>query len=115
MTDQNPTRTDNELSFLETPNGPKLHVKDVLFIVLRNLHWLVICGLLGAGIAGYIVRHQNRIYESNARVLIKSSSTGSDSAENTVTKNTQNKKNNSSGKKNKGGNGSKNDYMGKKK
>ena len=66
----------NDTSFLDDRKGPKLHVKDVLFIILRNLHWLVICGVLGAGIAGYTVRHQNRVYESTARMLIKGSSTG---------------------------------------
>jgi uncharacterized protein involved in exopolysaccharide biosynthesis len=74
----------NDASFLDEKSGPKLHVKDVLIIVLRNLHWLLICGVLGAGIAGYQVRHQNRVYESNARLLIKGSSTGSGSAENSI-------------------------------
>ena len=66
-----------DTSFLDEKSGPKLHVKDVLFIILRNLHWLVLCGAVGAFIAGYWVRHQNRVYESSARVLIKGSSTGS--------------------------------------
>ena len=74
----------NDASFLDEKSGPKLHVKDVLIIVLRNLHWLLICGVLGAGIAGYQVRHQNRVYESNARLLIKGSSTGSGSTENSI-------------------------------
>ena len=75
MADENKNR---ELSFLDEKKGPKVHVKDVLFIVLRNLHWLIICGVLGAAIAGYTVRHQNRVYSSNARVLIKGISTGGD-------------------------------------
>ena len=49
MADENKNR---ELSFLDEKKGPKVHVKDVLFIVLRNLHWLIICGVLGAAIAG---------------------------------------------------------------
>ena len=69
--------TSTDLSFLEEKKGPKLHVKDVLFIVLRNLHWLLLCGAVGALVAGYSVRHQNRVYESNAQLLIKGSTTGS--------------------------------------
>ena len=74
----------NDTSFLEEKSGPKLHIKDILFIVLRNLHWLILCGALGALIAGYYVRHQNRVYESNARLLIKGSSTGSGNSDNTL-------------------------------
>ena len=66
----------NETSFLDEKTGPKLHVKDVLFTILRNAHWLLLCGVIGAVVAGYWVRHQNRVYESYARVLIKGSSTG---------------------------------------
>ena len=69
----------NDTSFLDEKSASKLHVKDVLFIVLRNLHWLLICGVLGAAIAGYSVRHQNRVYESNARVLIKGTSSSGNS------------------------------------
>ncbi len=69
----------NELSFLDEKKKSNIHVKDILFTVLRNLHWLLICGALGAFIAGYYVRHQDRVYESYARVLIKGSSTGSSS------------------------------------
>ena len=72
----------SDTSFLSESKGSKLHIKDILFIVLRNLHWLVICGAIGAFISGYSVRHQNRVYFSNARVLIKGSSTGS--SENTM-------------------------------
>ena len=73
----------NDTSFLEQKSGPKLHVKDVLFILLRNIHWLIICGVLGAAIAGYTVRHQNRVYASSARVLIKGTSTNNN-AESTM-------------------------------
>ena len=66
-----------DTSFLDEKPSRKIHVKDVLFIVLRNLHWLIICAAAGAVIAGYTVHHQNRVYQSNARMLIKGSSTGS--------------------------------------
>ena len=65
-----------DTSFLEEKGTQKIHIKDVLFIVLRNLHWLVICGAVGAFGAYFYVHHQNRVYESNAKVLIKGSSTG---------------------------------------
>ena len=71
-----------DTSFLEEKSTQKIHIKDVLFIVLRNLHWLVLCGAIGAFVAFFNVHHQNRVYESNARMLIKGSSTGS--SENTV-------------------------------
>lgn len=71
-----------DTSFLEDKKTQKIHIKDILFTILRNIHWLVLCGALGALIAGYYVRHQNRVYESTARLLIKGSSTNS--GENTV-------------------------------
>ena len=70
------TQKNSDTSFLDEKKGPKLHIKDILFIILRNIHWLVLCGAAGALIAGYSVRHQNRVYESNAQLLIKGSTTG---------------------------------------
>ncbi len=72
----------SDTSFLDEKGTKKIHIKDVLFIVLRNLHWLLLCGAVGAFGAYYYVHHQNRVYESNARVLIKGSSTGNN--ENTI-------------------------------
>ena len=69
-------KDNKDTAFLDEKRGPKIHVKDVLFIVLRNLHWLVLCAAIGAFAAGYWVRHQNHVYQSSARVLIKGSSTG---------------------------------------
>ena len=66
-----------DTSFLEEKSTKKIHIKDVLFIILRNLHWLVLCGTIGAFGAYFYAHHQNRVYESNARILIKGSSTGS--------------------------------------
>ena len=70
------TQKNNDAAFLDDKKGPKLHIKDVLFIIVRNIHWLVLCAAAGALIAGYNVRHQNRVYESNAQLLIKGSTTG---------------------------------------
>ena len=71
------TKTDT--SFLEEKKTQKIHVKDILFTLLRNAHWLILCGAVGAIIAGYNVRHQDRVYASSARLLIKGSSTNSES------------------------------------
>lgn len=69
-------KENNNMAFLDEKKGPKIHVKDVIFIILRNLHWLMLCAAIGAFIAVYSVRHQNHVYQSSARVLIKGSSTG---------------------------------------
>ena len=73
-----------ETSFLEEKKTQKIHVKDILFTILRNLHWLVICGAVGAAIAGYQVRGQNKVYSSSARILIVKTSTSSSSEEQTL-------------------------------
>ena len=71
--------TKNDTSFLDEKKTQKIHIKDILFTLLRNAHWLILCGIVGAVIAGYHVRHQDRVYASNARLLIKGSSTNSES------------------------------------
>lgn len=68
----------NDTSFLEEKKTQKIHIKDILFTILRNAHWLILCGAVGAIIAGYSVRHQDRVYASNARLLIKGTSTNSE-------------------------------------
>ena len=79
MAEENNIHT--EASFLEDKKpAMKIHVKDILFIILRNLHWLVICGAIGAAIAGFHVRQQNRVYTSNARLLIRKATATSDDA-----------------------------------
>ena len=65
-----------DTSFLDEKGGTKIHIKDVLFIVLRNLHWLILFAVAGALVAYFNVHQQNRVYQSTARVLIKGSSTG---------------------------------------
>ena len=62
---------DSNTSFLSEGKKQEIHIKDILFTLLRNIPWLLICGAVGTFIAGYYVRHQDRIYESSARVLIK--------------------------------------------
>ena len=74
-----------DTSFLEEKKTTqKIHVKDILFTILRNLHWLVLCGAVGAAIAGFQVRQQNRIYRSSARILIVKTTTSTNSDEQTL-------------------------------
>ena len=71
--------TKSDTTFLDEKRTQKIHIKDILFTLMRNAHWLILCGVLGAVIAGYYVRHQNRVYASHARILIKGSSTNNES------------------------------------
>ena len=73
---QNSEQTD--LSFLEESKGPKLHIKDILFTILRNLHWLILCGAIGATIAFFYVHRQNRIYESSAKIVLRGNTNNGD-------------------------------------
>ena len=72
--------TDAEMSFLEEDSGSNFNIKDILFIILRNLHWFILCGLLGAGYAYWKVNGEERTYSTSASVLIKTgASTGTES------------------------------------
>ena len=64
--------TENDLSFLEKKDANALSGKDIFFTILRNLHWLIICALIGGAIAYYISDRADRIYESHAKILINS-------------------------------------------
>ena len=75
---------DNNISFLDEGKKQKIHIKDILFTILRNIHWLVLCGAIGTFVAGYYVRHQDRVYESSARLLIKGSSVGNNNTESSI-------------------------------
>ena len=63
---------DNDFSFLEKKDANSLSGKDIFFTVLRNLHWLLLCALICAGIAYYRSDRQDRIYESHAKVRLTS-------------------------------------------
>ena len=45
--------------------------KDLVFLVLRNLHWFVLCAAIGAVVAYYKVSKEDRLYSSRASLLIK--------------------------------------------
>ena len=64
--------SNNELDFLEEDGNDVLHLKDITMTILRNLHWFLLCALVGAFIAGFFVRRENRVYSANAKINIKS-------------------------------------------
>ena len=59
-----------DLQFLEDDKR-KIHVKDILSLILHNLHWLILCAAIGGIIATFYVRKQDRIYSSNATVILR--------------------------------------------
>ena len=72
--------TNAEMSFLEEDDGNGIQIKDILFLILRNLHWFILCGLIGAGIAYWKVNGEERVYSSSASIMIKTGATsGSES------------------------------------
>ena len=72
--------TNVEMSFLEEDSENDIQIKDILFIILRNLHWFILSGLIGAGIAYWKVNGEERIYTSSASIMIKTgAATGTES------------------------------------
>lgn len=63
-------------SFFDDDTNSGFKFKDVVFLVLRNLHWFIIFALIGGAIAYYKVKTQERIYASRASLLIKTSASG---------------------------------------
>ena len=68
------TQHNPDLSFLESETAVNFHIKDLLYVFLRNIHWLVIFGVAGALIANYSARRQERIYVSNAKIVLRGNS-----------------------------------------
>lgn len=65
-----------DLSFLDNQSRVGFHIKDVLYTLLRNVHWLVLCGALGTLIANFTARRQERVYESSARIVLRGNAMG---------------------------------------
>ena len=63
----------NEKSFLddEANTNYLFSLKDLLQAFLHNLHWFVICALVGGLVAAWTVKRQVHYYASSAKVLIK--------------------------------------------
>ena len=62
--------------FFDDDSKSGFKFKDLVFLVLRNLHWFILCGLIGGMIAYYQVRKQEKIYASSASLLIKTAASG---------------------------------------
>lgn len=69
-----------DLSFLDAEPTVSFHIKDLLYTLLRNVHWLVLFGAIGALVANFSARRQDRIYESNARIVLRGNSSESDNS-----------------------------------
>lgn len=69
-----------DLSFLDAEPTVSFHIKDLLYTLLRNIHWLVLFGAAGAMIANFTARRQDRVYESNARIVLRGNSSESDNS-----------------------------------
>ena len=63
-------------AFFDEDTNSGFKFKDLVFLVLRNLHWFIIFALLGGVAAYYKVQTQPRIYASRASLLIKTSASG---------------------------------------
>lgn len=61
----------NELAFLEEDTNDVLHLKDITMTIARNIHWFLLCALVGAFISWFFVRRQNRVYSANAKINIQ--------------------------------------------
>ena len=68
--------TNDVNSFFDDDTNSGFKFKDVVFLILRNLHWFIIFALIGGAIAYYKVKTQERIYASRASLLIKTSASG---------------------------------------
>ena len=69
-----------DLSFLDAEPTVSFHIKDLLYTLLRNIHWLILFGTAGALIANFTARRQDRLYESNARIVLRGNATDSDNS-----------------------------------
>lgn len=69
-----------DLSFLDAEPSVGFHIKDLLYTLLRNIHWLILFGSIGTLIANISARRQDREYESNARIVLRGNATESDNS-----------------------------------
>ena len=69
---QTPKQEYNDLAFLEE-NTKSYNFKDILFLILRNLHWLLFFSLLGAFLALFYVRRQQPVFLREAAIIDRKS------------------------------------------
>ena len=60
----------NDLSFLDKKDANALSFKDVVYTILHNIHWLIICAAIGGVVAWYIGDRTDRVYESHGKIKI---------------------------------------------
>ena len=65
-----------DISFLEEDNAGGMQFKDILMLVVRNLHWFILCALIGAAVAYYKVKREERVYASATSIMLKTGSSG---------------------------------------
>lgn len=63
-------------AFFDEDTNSGFKFKDMVYLVLRNLHWFLIFAVVGGIIAYYMVRKQERIYASSASIMIKTAASG---------------------------------------
>ena len=56
----NINQTQTSLSFLDDKQSISFHIKDIVFLLLRNIHWLLIFAALGGLIAFCIVKFRKK-------------------------------------------------------
>ena len=61
-----------DMSFLDEKQSISFRIKDIVFLLLRNIHWLIIFAVVGGAIANFMARRQDRVYQSQAKILIRS-------------------------------------------
>jgi len=78
--DSTPTNSNN-LDFLNEKalNAPG-RIKDMAMFALHNLHWLILCAIIGGGIAYYLARTQPESFSSSSKILLRMSGTNRNGA-----------------------------------
>ena len=71
----NKINNSDDTSFLDDNQGG-IQFKDILFLVVHNLHWFILCAIIGAGIAYYKVKGEERVYSSSASIMLKTGNSG---------------------------------------
>ena len=71
-TNTNPIPNYSNLSFLDEKQSVSFHIKDLVFLLLRNIHWLLVFALIGGLIANFVARRQDKVYQSHAKIMIRS-------------------------------------------
>ena len=66
----------NESSFIEEESGGGIQIKDILLLVLHNLHWFILFALIGGAYSYWKVNGEEKLYASSASIMIKSGVSG---------------------------------------